>query len=299
MKLFIAGLVVLTSACALDATDDTSDTTSTTTYENIGDFNSGFFDVRDALINAFAAESHPGVTSLGIDCSVTSVKGNMHDCVWTLSGAAYAVDANTASIATSMPWYECHVAPKTTAAKFISTFGASKNILAEPIPGTTETFDSVLADCLTHPIGGSDITVATSTSPTYVEAGDYYSRSANRAQWDKTKAALKLGFDMICGDTFCGGDYGNMQDLAFACSVTRSTGNIKECAWLYAGSYAVPTKTGLMPDDEKSWRCEVPVKGTISQLMTVVNATSTTPVLDRPLPGGTATAYDALLSCLP
>jgi hypothetical protein len=53
-----------------------------------------------------------------------------------------------------------------------------------------------------------------------------------------------------------------------------------------------------MPVSEKSWRCEVPVKGTVPQLMSVVNEASTTDVLHRPLPGGTATAYDALLNCL-
>ena len=42
------------------------------------------------------------------------------------------------------------------------------------------------------------------------------------------------------------------------------------------------------------------MKGTISQLASVLTSTTTTDdVLHRTLPGTTATAYDALLNCLP
>jgi hypothetical protein len=292
-------MVLLTSACALDATGTDDELSTTTQYVSAGDFDGGFYDVRDKLDGAFAASGHAGITSLHLECSVTSKVGNVHDCVWTFGSVAHAVDAVNATLATSQPWYECHVYPKTTLAKFDALISGSNDPLHETLPGTTTTFDAALSDCFTHPKGGTAINVATSTTPTYVEASDYYRSDAYKAQWAKATAALKLGFDNVCGDTFCGGDYGNMQSLAFVCSVTRSSGNIKECAWLFTGSYAIPTKTGAMPVSEKSWRCEVPVKGTVSQLMNVVNATNTTDdVLHRALPGGTATAYDALLNCL-
>jgi hypothetical protein len=295
----MVGLVVLTSACAFDAVDAGDEASTTTVYMAAGDFDAGFYDVRDKLDGAFAASGHAGITSLHLECSVTSKIGNVHDCVWTFAGEAHAIDATDATIATSQPWYECHVYPKTTLAKFDAQMSASSDPLHEILPGTTETFDDALASCFTHPKGGTPINVATSTTPTYVEASDYYRSAAYASQWTKAKAALKLGFDNVCGDTFCGGDYGNMQSLAFVCSVTRSSGNIKECAWLFTGSYALPSKTGAMPVSERSWRCEVPVKGTVSQLMNVVNATNVTDdVLHRALPGGTATAYDALLNCL-
>jgi hypothetical protein len=297
-SLSIVGLVLLTSACAVDATGTDDETSTTTQYMNAGDFDGGFYDIRSKLDGAFAASNQAGLTSLGLDCSVTSKIGNLHDCVWTFAGEAHTVDPMTAAISTSQPWYECHVSPKTTLAKFDAQMSASTDPLHETLPGTTTTFDDVLADCFAHPKDETGIVITTNINPTYVEATDYYKSDAYKAQWAKATAALKQGFDWVCGDTFCGGDYGNMQSLAFVCSVTRSSGNIKECAWLFTGSYAMPTKTGAMPVNEKSWRCEVPVKGTVSQLMGVVNATSTTDVLHRPLPNGTATAYDALLNCL-
>ena len=299
--LSMAGLVLLTSACALapDTTGTDDESSTATQYVSAGDFDAGFYDVRSKLDAAFAASGHAGITSLGLACSVTSKVGNVHDCVWAFAAEAHAVDAANATLATSQPWYECHVYPKSTLAKFDAQMNASADPLHETLPGTTTTFDDALADCFTHPKDGATITGATSTTPTYVEASDVYKSGAYRAQWDAAKAALKLAFDDVCGDTFCGGDYSNMQSLAFVCSVTRSSGNIKECAWLFTGSYALPTKTGAMPVSEKSWRCEVPVKGTVSQLMSVVNATNVNEdVLHRALPGGTATAYDALLNCL-
>jgi hypothetical protein len=290
-------LVLLTSGCSLDATGAGDESATTTQYVSAGDFDGGFYDVRSKLDGAFANAGHAGITSLGLECSVTSKIGSVHDCVWTFAGEAHAADGTNATIATSQPWYECHVYPKTTLAKLDAQLSASTDPLHEILLGTTETFDGALADCFMHPKGGTAISVASGT--TYVEASDYYRSDAYRAEWEKAKAALKFGFDQVCGDTFCGGDYGNMQSLAFVCSVTRSSGNIKECAWLFTGSYALPTKTGAMPVSEKSWRCEVPVKGTVSQLMSVINATNVTDdVLHRALPGGSATAYDALLNCL-
>src|SRR2546430_14381102 len=41
------------------------------------------------------------------------------------AGEAHAVDGTNATIATSQPWYECHVYPKTTLAKLDAQLSAS------------------------------------------------------------------------------------------------------------------------------------------------------------------------------
>jgi hypothetical protein len=104
----------------------------------------------------------------------------------------------------------------------------------------------------------------------------------------------------VCGDTFCGSDFGDLQSLALVCSVTKSTGNVKSCSWIFGGSYMLPARNGAEDVTSKSFACNVPVKGTLSQLITVLTATDpTTDAIRRPLPGTTTTAYDALGGCLP
>src|SRR5678816_1343932 len=146
-SLSIVGLVVLTSGCAVDTTGTDDETSTTTQYVSAGDFDGGFYDVRGKLDEAFAASGHAGITSLHLECSVTSKIGNVHDCVWTFAGEAHAVDGANATIATSQPWYECHVQPKTTLAKFDAQMSASNDPLHETLLGTTTTFDAVLSDC--------------------------------------------------------------------------------------------------------------------------------------------------------
>ncbi|HEY2366179.1 MAG TPA: hypothetical protein VGH87_07335, partial [Polyangiaceae bacterium] len=163
-------MVLLTSACAVDATGTDDETSTTTQYMNAGDFDGGFYDIRSKLDGAFAASNQSGLTSLGLDCSVTSKIGNLHDCVWTFAGEAHTVDPMTAAISTSQPWYECHVSPKTTLAKFDAQMSASTDPLHETLAGTTTTFDDVLADCFTHPKDETGIVITTNINPTYVEA---------------------------------------------------------------------------------------------------------------------------------
>jgi hypothetical protein len=121
--------------------------------------------------------------------------------------------------------------------------------------------------------------------------------------WLSIKAGLKDGFDRICGDTFCGGDYGNLQALSFRCSVSSKLGNVHACVWVFAGSYeTVTASTGNVVVNAKTWSCKVPVGAgvTVAQLMDALDpAKGTTQPIDRTIPGTTATAYQALLGCLP
>ncbi len=298
----IAGWVLLASGCAVDPTSHATEASSTTQYVDIGDFagtdQGAWYDLRDKLSAAFAEDaSH---RSLGLFCSVTSKLGSVHDCVWTFAGATAVVDSSSAAIAIDGPQFQCHFGAKTSGPKLIALLSGSSDPLHEPLPGTGATIAAALSTCFAHPIGETPLTPSADPSPTYVEAGSYWASASYRAKWEQTKSALSLGFDQVCGDTFCGGDYGNIRSLAFVCSVTRSTGNVKACAWVLGGSYALPAKNGVEAASQRTWRCEVPMNGTLSQLVGVVTATNVPEdVLHRALPGTTSTAYDALLNCLP
>jgi hypothetical protein len=141
----------------------------------------------------------------------------------------------------------------------------------------------------------------TTSAPRYLDAIDYLdSHNQDSGRFYALRDALKDGFDRICGDTFCGGDMSNLQALQLTCSVSPSLGKVNQCVWIFAGSFAqVTASTGTVRVSAKTFTCKLPVNGTVKQLMDTLLAPGTTSAIDRPLPGGTTTAYDALGGCLP
>jgi len=299
---YAALAVIMLSACALaDVDPDAAEEqeSGATQYVNILDFAKtdqlAWYDLVRAL-NAQAAAADPAHTPLTFFCSVTSKRGDIKDCAWTFASSQAVVDGATAAISVDAPTFQCHITPKTTAPRFIALLQGSGDPLHEPLPGTTSLADA-LPDCFAHPIGGSALPAV---SPgTYVEASAYYTTQANQQKWADAKAALVAGFDRVCGDTFCSGDFSDLQSLTFACAITKSTGNVKGCAWTFGGSWTLIAKTGPLALTSQTFTCPVAMHGTIAQLITTLTSTGTEDAIRRPLPGTTATAYDALLGCLP
>ena len=318
MRSLLAFAFLGLGACALtpaDSTDDTSEEVLGTTYVDIGAFwknptaEGQWVDVKaklDADFNnvcgdTFCGGDYANLTSLGFTCGVSSKLGSIRDCVWNFTGSAELVDPTTSALVTSLPSWQCHVQPKTTAAKLSALLAADgpEPAIRRVLPGTTTSLYDVLGDCFQHPIGATPLSPQYPPKVTYVEALDYASDTGGQDTWIAVREGMKSGFDNICGDTFCDGDYPNVQALRFVCSITRSTGNVKRCEWLFGASYTtVSAKTGAVTVTTKSNRCVVPVHGTEKQLAAVLTGPSITPVLKRALPGGTATAYDAILTCL-
>jgi hypothetical protein len=307
----LACLVLFTAGCAaITDTEDTQDS-SATTYVNIVDFGStdqgAWSDLGQKLNSEFVAlcgdtfceGDYSNYTPLSFYCSVSSKEGSVKDCAWTFAASQFGVDANTAAISFDVPAFQCHVHPKTTAAKLIAILEPSADAIHEALPGTTSIYDS-LADCFAHPIGSTPITATTSPTPTYVDASVYYTTPANQAKWTTSIAELKDGFDYVCGDTFCSGDFNDLWSMQVSCAITKSTGNVKACQWSFAGSQFAMAKTGVLTPIWQSWKCPVAVKGTLSQLIAVLAPVATDPedYVNRPLPGGTD-AYDSIGACLP
>lgn len=296
----LAWIAVVVAGCAVSPSvpSEWEQESGVTQYVNIMDFagtdQGAWYDLVRKLNSEF---QDPSITPLTFYCSVTSIVGNVHDCAWTFTSSQHAVDANTAALQVDAVTYQCHVYPKTTAPKLIALLQGSSDAIHEVLPGTSTSIADALPDCFAHPIGGTPLTAATSPTPTYVEAAAYYTTAANQAKWTATYAALKLAFDNICGDTFCSGDYSDLQSLDFACAITKSTGNVKSCAWTFGGSYTLVKSTGALDLSSKTWTCPVAVHGTISQLISTVTGTADQDAIQRPLPGGTS-AYDSIAGCV-
>ncbi len=304
--------VGITAGCNVDSAAVTDDVTATQ-YMTILEFPNGenegaWYDInskldqefRDICGDTFCGGDYSNLTPLTFSCSVSTKAGTVHECAYTFAGSLTSVDPKTSVIGIDAPTFECRIHPKTTASKLIKLLSSSNDALHEPLPGGAGSIYDELVDCFQHPINKTPVTFSSEPNRTYVAAVDYYATAANQTKWRNAQSALQLGFDNICGDTFCGSDYGDLQSLEFQCSVTKSTGNVKECEWIFGGSYSVvATKGGALNETDQTWRCKVPVKGSITQLVNVLTAPGTDSAIRRPLPGGTATAYDALGGCLP
>lgn len=122
-------------------------------------------------------------------------------------------------------------------------------------------------------------------------------QTGNYDAWFAIQRQLSANFDDVCGDTFCGSDYSDVQALDLGCSVTKSTGNVKACTWNFGGSFAQINKVGGLAVTSKTWSCPVAVHGTIGQMTTILTGTGTDNPIQRPLPGGTS-AYDSIAGCV-
>lgn len=305
-RFLIAALVLGGCATVFDDSQTDEQSVGRTEYLDILDFTpdqDAWLGIRNELRqefddvcgDTFCEGEYANLTSLRFTCSVTSKLGKVKDCVWTFAASQAEVDASTAAIAIDAPTFQCHIRPATTAKKLIALLAGKTDAIHIPLPGTTSIYDA-LGECFEHPIGQTPIEISGEGS-TYVSADAYYTSTYYYFKWRDAQAALVAGFDRVCGDTFCGGDYGDLRSLDFVCSVTKSTGNVKSCAWVFGGSYALPGPTLDVTSD--TFRCAVPVKGTLSQLISTLTRDESADPINRPLPGTTSTAYDALLGCLP
>lgn len=316
MRTYLALFAAILPACAsVDTTDDGSadEQDLSTSYVLIQDFakidQGAWYDLRaklnknfdDICGDTFCEGDFANITPLTFGCTVTSKAGNVKDCVWTFGASTAEVDPKTAAIFTNAPTFQCHItAAHTTAVKLVAALGAVDDALAAPLPGGSPSIYDQLGDCFEHPIGATDI-VLTKAPQTYVPASSYYTSTAGWLKWRGATDALKLAFDNICGDTFCGSDFGDLQAMQFECAVTKSTGNVKSCKWVFAGSYDVVGAHGATAATSQAWSCPVAVgAGTsLSALITALTAPGTEDAIHRPLPGLTTSAYDAIAGCLP
>jgi hypothetical protein len=118
-------------------------------------------------------------------------------------------------------------------------------------------------------------------------------------RWFDLKRVLAREFDEVCGDTFCEGDYTNLQPLRLRCSVAVSTGALRSCIWLFAGSWeTVRPATGSIEVHAKVFRCRLPFSGAPSALLdALLGPGSAEGPLRRPIPGSGGSIYDALGDC--
>jgi hypothetical protein len=234
-----------------------------------------------------------------LTCAVSSKVGQIHDCLWTFAGTSEMVNPSTGLLQVSKPSFQCHLKTTARVSTFITTLtqdAPEKRAIRRVLPGTTTSIYDQIGDCFQHPIGTSPLTNVSSQNPSYSIVGD---APATNGDWFTAESALGGGFAADCPTSFCKGKYDNLQALRVTCAVSVTTGNIKSCAMMIAGSEASVNKTkGTVATDFTSYRCSLPMKGSPNDLSALILTDSPTPMLDRALPGGAKTIRQALDSCL-
>jgi hypothetical protein len=131
-------------------------------------------------------------------------------------------------------------------------------------------------------------------APHFVDVYEYFTTDAQYEAWYTLTTQLRRNFDDICGDTFCEGDYSNIQSLNFRCSVEQATGRIGRCLWIFAGSYEeIDADSGKINVTSHVWRCRTPLAPhtTIDALLTALAGDSP---LRATLPATQTSIYDGL-----
>lgn len=151
----------------------------------------------------------------------------------------------------------------------------------------------VLAGCSSAPENvGTEEDDLTSPRTQYVDIGQFV-KDADFEAWIGARRALERGFDQICGDTFCGGDYSNLYSLGFTCSVSSKIGKVRECSWTFAASQEqVDARTGAIASSVAFFDCRVKPTGTAKGLVAAFGADP----LHAKLPG-MGSIYDTLGEC--
>jgi hypothetical protein len=140
---------------------------------------------------------------------------------------------------------------------------------------------------------------AVSTTATYVDMYDYLPTWQQQDAWLNLQYALKRDFDSVCGDTFCSGEFTNIEALRYQCSVNRSTGVIGECIWTFAASdESVNPDTGKVVVNPRIWQCRSPLAPYTHAEELIQALGDTNRPLSRPLPRSNQTLHYSLSDCL-
>lgn len=142
------------------------------------------------------------------------------------------------------------------------------------------------------------LALAAPPAPTYVDATALLDDDALVEAWYGGMVNMRVAFDDICGDTFCAGDYTNLQPLRLRCSANESSRMVSRCQWAFAASNeTINAKTGQIKVDAPIFRCRIPVAPgtTVAEL---ARAWGGPDPLRATIPRTGRSVYDALADCL-
>ncbi|MEA2750388.1 MAG: hypothetical protein QOI41_4531 [Myxococcales bacterium] len=238
---------------------------------------------------------YSNLSTVRIACSSTTKARKLKDCAWVLGGNIDEVDGRTGKIVTTARVFTCKVPVASSAKAMLDVLSAAgDDALNAPLPGTGKSFYDALTDCFSGVVGPAPIA---QTASFYSELGEYSwgVGETEGAAWSATQRKLAQGFDDVCGDSFCEGDYSDITPLRLACSVNKNTKRVSRCSWSFAAADLSVDARGAIVTRSTTKRCNIEIGATASALATALSGDDP---LNAKLPGRTTSIYDALVGCL-
>ena len=134
--------------------------------------------------------------------------------------------------------------------------------------------------------------------PAYRDVDDVLT-GADEQRFAEACTRLARDFADLCGDSFCGGRYTNIESVSFRCALAVASGRITTCTWVFgASSETVTGNAGLIRVDARTFACGIAIDALPGELTDLVLAPGATGAVRRPLPRARGSLYDALITCL-
>ena len=150
--------------------------------------------------------------------------------------------------------------------------------------------------------GGKQDSTAAAATASYADVEEWANEQGDGTweTWMGLIGSLAQDFGDVCGDTYCGGDYSNLTPLRFRCSIDTTTRVLKNCTYVFGGSYeTVNPTTGTIKTNARTFSCHIAVTGiALLDFLSTLTASGSTPPLQRTLPGKTESIYSSLIGCI-
>ncbi|WP_244880176.1 hypothetical protein [Stenotrophomonas rhizophila] len=262
-----------------------------------------FYSLEAHLANRFDAVcadtlcegDYSNLRALQLRCSVNAASGQVHACNWLFIASELQVAPDTGVVLVDNRRWDCPLPLGTGVG--VEAFHASlerADALDVVLPGAALSIGEAVGGCLQQVRQPE----RAASAARYVDARDYPGQGQGGTRFRALEQALVRGFDDVCGDTFCEGEYYNLQAMRLRCSVHAASGRVGECRWTFAGSNMdVDAATGAVTVDARDWACRLPLAAQtpLPRLLATLQGPE---AIDTVLPGTATTVYEGLTTCL-
>lgn len=134
--------------------------------------------------------------------------------------------------------------------------------------------------------------------PAYVDLVDYPTYYAQGAAFHDLRRRLRAGFDDVCMDTICEGEFTDYEALKMRCAVETASGMVTECRWAFAASeLEVDPASGRVGGQQPRWLCVLPIPAGTT-VPAFFAALAGPRAIFQQLPGATQSVFEAVSECL-
>jgi hypothetical protein len=251
--------------------------------------------------DSFCEGEYTHLEPMALRCPVSVASGRIKECVYSIAANRESIHQRSGVIHAQQKFFHCPLAVTATPRQLLDALmdpAATAPPLERRLPDGGHTINDALRACLPPWAADSEARRAAA----YSDMQDYVQRAGDEQRLQTLVTQLRQDFGEESFDSFCQGQYPNLDALDLRCSVSNHTGQIAECIYVLAGSYeTVRPRDGAIHPDEKFVDCRLPVTSTPKQLLDALldPAVSSANALHRPLPGTTQSISDTLVACCP